>query len=272
MSDNKNLGRTWFDVFFSFSRKIRIWLFVLIPVIILAAFFFSYWIAEPRETVSLFGVIKIKKSSPTSKPVNSTDSTQLPTLPVKTNKVDQNTNSSNEKIDSTDKVITIKSISPKSPVPVKRHGISVLITDNGRTIDWDLTHKITSMIKKEGGDVVSNPAMTGRFVSSGQFDRAFKGNPIEVVGLGAANPAARLILGKQAMVLSKNSEYNGLITVNASVEIHIISSNKGTIEDSFTISGKGTGYTKADAVRLALENILKNLSTRLLKALPYKNK
>lgn len=293
MSDDKKVGRTLLDVFFSLSRKARIGLMILIPVIILTIFLLTYWFAEPGETVSLFGLIKIKKSSQASKPTNLTETDQTEDSSVKKDKIKAKlkpgTKVAGEEPDPTAEEERLKPVSlqttyrpttspPHSKkkthslikAPVKRHGISVLIVQKNQIVDWDLTHKIAFMVEKGGGEITPNPALTERFVSSGKFERVFKGNPKEIVGLGAKNPASHLILGKQVVVFSQNSNFEGLITANASVKIQIVSSKQGNIEDSFTITGKGVGYTKEDAERNALENISKNLQIRLLQAIQLK--
>jgi hypothetical protein len=286
LNDDKNVGRTWIDVIFGVSRKVRIALIVVIPASILAVFILSYWFAEPGETVSLFGIIKIKKSSQTARPIDLTDLDQATDSSTKKGKAkgkpDKNNNENNE----TGQPISPKatSLPPTGPrlskeetrphigIPVKRHGISVLMTGKGQTINWELTHKIASIIEAEGGEIISNPALTSSFVSSGKFDRILKGNPEEITGLGAANPAAYLYLGKQAVVFRHDPNFEELITANASVKIIIISSNKGTTEDAFTVTGKGSGYTKTDAEKNALETILKNLPACLTKSIPQKTK
>lgn len=286
MSDDKHVGRTWLDVIFGVSRKVRIALIVVIPVSILAVFLLSYWFAEPGETVSLFGIIKIKKSPQTSRPIDSTELGQTTDSSIKKGKAKTKPSESSTENDETVQPVSLKttpptptgpplSIEEKQPhinIPVKRHGISVLMTGKGQAIDWDLTHKIASIIETEGGEIISNPALSSSFVSSGKFDRALKGRPEEITGLGTANPAAYLYLGKQTVVFSNDPNFDGLITANVSVKIFIISSNKGTIENTFTITGKGAGYTRTDAETNALTTILKNLPGYLIETIPQKTK
>ncbi len=147
---------------------------------------------------------------------------------------------------------------------VKRRGVSVMVTRNRHTVYWDLTHKISSVIKEAGGEVVSSSGLNNRFVSSGQFEQVFNGDPLALRRLGAGNRAAYLILGNQSVNYRQDSDYEGLITADAALEIHIVSSNQGTVEDSFTISNSGAGYTKADAERITMRNIMETLSKRLL--------
>ncbi|MCK5057829.1 MAG: hypothetical protein KAT34_14310 [Candidatus Aminicenantes bacterium] len=283
MSDDKNIGRTWIDVLFSFSRKTRIGLMILVPVIILVVFLLLYGFAEPGETVSLFGIIKIKKYSQTSKPIDSTELDQTTDSSIKKGKVktrpDENSKENKEKggpifpkatLHHTDPPLSKVKVQSHIEIPIKRHGISVLITGNGQTINWDLIHKITSIIETEGGEIISNPALTSSFVSSGKFERAFQGNPEVITGLGTVNTAAYLFLGKQSVNFHYDSNFEDLITANASVRILIISSNKGTIEDAFTITGNGAGYSESDAKTNAIRNIVKNLPTYLIEAIPKK--
>jgi hypothetical protein len=57
-----------------------------------------------------------------------------------------------------------------------------------------------------------------------------------------------------------------MITAKASIEIHIVSSKTGTIEDSFTITETGAGFSRATAEEMVIERILKKFAERNLKA------
>lgn len=132
---------------------------------------------------------------------------------------------------------------------------AVLVTDKNKKINWNLSHQIGSIIKQKGGRIGTSPLFTDKFVSRGKFNKIPK-------------HIGYLIIGKKLVTFSNDSDYEGLVTAAVSLDIRIISSKKGTIEDSFNISMRGAGYTKLKAEETAVENVLNALRERLSESLP----
>lgn len=152
-----------------------------------------------------------------------------------------------------------------APVPGIKSSFAVLVTDKNKKINWVLSNQIGLIVKRKGGKVGTSVLFTNKFVSGGKFDRIFSGNPRGVTGL--SKHIGYLIFGKKSVTFSNDSDYEGLITATISLEIHIVSSKKGTIEGSFNISRTGAGYTKLKAEETAVGNVLDALSERFSKSL-----
>ncbi len=277
MAENKQLNRTWASLFYELRLRNKIISILVLLILSLGVFYLFYLFIKPGDSVSLLGIFEIQKSAKVEKPVEQPRPTPSPDAQKETAKVKekQEKESPKEKKEKLGQVIprqtappkivsgSIPHIKDKIPSPVKRSGVSVLVTRDGHSIDFDFTHEIVTLLKKGGIDVISNPALSERFVNRGAFANAFRGSPEEVVKLGPSNRAEHLILGEFSSEIVTNIEYEGLKTSCAQVEIHVIRSDIGTIEDSFTISGKGAGYTIGNAERNAMGNILKKLPDRL---------
>ncbi len=149
-----------------------------------------------------------------------------------------------------------------------KKSFAVLVTGKNKKINWALSNQIGSIVKQNGGRVESSALLTEKFVSSGKFNRIFSGNPASVTGLRLAKHIGYLILGKKpAASFRENSDFEGLITASVSLDIRIVSSKRGTMEDSFNISQTGAGYTKLKAEETAVANVLDALSGQLSKSL-----
>ncbi len=144
----------------------------------------------------------------------------------------------------------------RGPAPVSgtKSSFAVLVTDKNKKINWNLSRQIASIIKHKGGKIETSPLFTDKFVSRGKFNKIPK-------------HIRYLMVGKKLVTFRNDSDYEGLITAAVSLEIRIVSSKKGTIEDSFNISQTGAGYTKLKAEATAVENVLDALSGQLSKSL-----
>lgn len=273
MTDEEKVGRTWFDLIYityvkfiklSFLKKIL--LIVSIILVFIAISFFSYWNAKPGEKVSfLFGIFETTKPLTHSTLVgteNTPGKKQETKIPATAEKEISKTGK--EKSTAvTHKPEKDKSKIEKPIIPVKFQEFTVLVKNENGNIEWDLSHKIISVLKRKGFSAGSAPFFTNKFVSSGKYDRIFRGSPAEVTALGLDKHIGCLILGRKSVSFSENSGYEDLVTATVSVEIHEISTKSGAIENSFTVTDKGAGYSKLKAEEMALENMLKSLSTRL---------
>lgn len=270
MSGDNHFGRTVIDLLFVFNKKTVIVLLILITAAFLGFCAFSYMIAKPGDTISILGIITIKKTPPESGTMNSIPSTSLQSNPVNPIKKDQPVNNSGSQTNTKPN----RSPSPGNPNviqsqishPFKREGISVLIANDNR-IDWDLTQRIALMIKGNQYPVISPKVIVENSISSGQLRYAFNDDANSILRFAKQSSAALLIVGIQSMEYKSNPELDGLITVNTCLSIRVFSLNLKTIEDSFSLSGTGAGYTKKDAKNLSIKNLMDKLPPRLKECL-----
>ena len=141
--------------------------------------------------------------------------------------------------------------------------VSVLVIDEDNTISQDITRKIALSLKNERLNVTSS-LFTGAFVSDGIFEKIFGGDTGKVKNLELSKYSDLLILGKKEVNFTENPELQNMTTAKVSIEIHIVSSEAGTIEDNFKITETGAGFSKATAEGMAMERILQVLSPKIL--------
>lgn len=145
--------------------------------------------------------------------------------------------------------------------------VAVIVIDEGTKVNQDISQKIASLLKAKGVDATPS-LFTSSFVSDGIFEKIFKGDAIEVKKLELSKHSDYLMLGKKVVNFTENPQMQNMITAKASIEIHVISSKTATIEDSFTITEAGAGFSRATAEEMVIERILKKFAERSLKALP----
>jgi hypothetical protein len=146
---------------------------------------------------------------------------------------------------------------PNSTESIKKNSLSILIVEDVKKINWDLTHRMASLLKKSGREVITSPVLNDTFVLSGEFEQIYNGSKIQIERLGERIPTALLILGKQNTIYFKDPDYEGLITADITIQFKILSVIKGSVENSFPISKRGGGYSKNKAHNVAVRNVLK---------------
>lgn len=136
--------------------------------------------------------------------------------------------------------------------------VAVLVIDEGNRVSQDIGQKIASLLKTKGF-IVTASLFTGYFVSDGIFEKIFKGEAGEFRKLELSKHSDLLILGKRSVNFTENPDMHNMISARVSVEIHVISGKTGSIEDSFTLSEVGAGFSGVSAEGMAVERIVKNL-------------
>lgn len=139
--------------------------------------------------------------------------------------------------------------------------VAVLVIDEGNRVNRDVNQKIKSVLKNKGLNATAS-LFSDQFISDGVFDRIFEGDAEKVKKLELLKHTDYIILGKKTVAFSENPDMQNMITARTIVEFRIISAKTGVIEDSFTISEVGAGFSKATSEGLAIERILKKLSDR----------
>ncbi|BBO18845.1 conserved hypothetical protein [Candidatus Brocadia pituitae] len=141
--------------------------------------------------------------------------------------------------------------------------VSVLVIDEDNTISQDVTREIALSLKSERLNVTSS-LFTSAFVSDGIFEKIFGGDADYVKKLELLKYCDQGIFGKKAVDFTENPELQNMTTAKISIEIHIVSSEAGTIEDNFRLTETGAGFSKATAEEMAMERILQVMSQKIL--------
>jgi hypothetical protein len=139
--------------------------------------------------------------------------------------------------------------------------IAVLVVDENNKVNHEITRKIKSKLKTMRLNVTTS-FFTGQFVSDGLFQKIFEGNAGEVRNLELLKHLDHIVLCKKTVKFTENPEMQNMITAQTVIEIHIISAKSGVIEESFTESEVGAGFSKATAEDAAKERILKKLTEK----------
>lgn len=139
--------------------------------------------------------------------------------------------------------------------------VAVLVVDESNKVSHEITQKIASILKTMRLNVIAS-LFTGQFVSDGLSQKIFEGNAGEVKNLGLLKHIDHIVLCKKTVKFTENPEMQNMITAHTVIEIHIISAKTGVIEDSFTVSEVGAGFSKAAAEDTARERIFKKLTEK----------
>jgi len=144
--------------------------------------------------------------------------------------------------------------------------VAVLVINEERKAIHNIDQKIASLLKSKGLNPTAS-LFTGRFVSDDKFERVFSGDANETKTLELSNHCDHIVLGKSSVHFTQNPDMENMITARASIEFRIISAKTGIIENRFTLSETGAGFSKADAEQLAMERILGKLEDRILNSI-----
>ena len=141
--------------------------------------------------------------------------------------------------------------------------VAVLVIDADSAISQDITREIALSLKNETLNVTPS-LFTDYFVSDGIFDKIFGGDTGKAKDLALSKYSDLLILGKKEVNFTENPELQNMITAKVFIEIHIISSESGTIEDSIKATETGAGFSKETAEGMAMERILQVISPKIV--------
>ena len=141
---------------------------------------------------------------------------------------------------------------------------SLVIGETGKAAQ-DIDQDIASRLRKKGLNATAS-LFTGPFVSDGIFDRIFNGNPGVVRKLRLSKHCDQIVLGKSSASFTRNPDLENMITARVSIQFRIISARTGAVENRFTLSETGVGFSKAAAEDLAIERIVNRLETQIFDA------
>lgn len=140
---------------------------------------------------------------------------------------------------------------------------AILIISGSSTIDWTLSNQIKSILQGKGSKVSTPSLFTSSFVSKGQFEQIYQGNSAEAQRLRLSQHFKEGILGKKTVSFVENPDLENVITATVKLELHVISSASGTVQNSFSFAEKGPGFSRDDAEKNAIERILQRAESQL---------
>lgn len=141
--------------------------------------------------------------------------------------------------------------------------VAVMVIDEGSKASQGIDHKIASLLKTRGLNATAS-LFTGRFVSDGKFENIFNGSASAIRKLELSKHCDHIIFGKSSVNFTQNPDMQNMITARVTIEFRIISAKTGAIENRFTSSEAGVGFSRDTAKDLAIERIVNTLETRIL--------
>ncbi len=164
---------------------------------------------------------------------------------------------------------TIASIAtPYFPPMSNFQGVTVLMVDSKKQIDWNISHDIANLLKEEGITVKVLPLFTDSFVKNGNFYKIFNGDAKEVKRLGITQQVTYLILGEKTTICRDDFFSPDRVTADVSIMFRIIALQDGVIQDSFPLSRRMPDVSCPDAERQAVKWLLEKFQLRVFQTLP----
>lgn len=230
------------------NYPIRYWWIVIIVVPIIVAI-----IGITPELMELLGIKSTPSLVPTATPMEESLSTSipLPTTPAVT---------ATPVLDSIPTTSTT-TISPTA-LPLSQE-IAVLIVEGANEINWLISSQITSILQNKGRKTTTPLLFSDEFVSTGKFERLFRGNTNDAKQLKLATQCQYAILGKHSMSFDDSPELIGVITAIATLEIHIIDAKVGTLHDSFSATNRKPGFSREEAQQAAIEGMIQDVADNI---------
>ena len=149
-----------------------------------------------------------------------------------------------------------------TPIPLPVTDIAVFVVNQDNTIDTNISQMIVSIFQNHHKKVMILPS--DRLRSQSTFETIFRGNTEEVKRTGWEEFSKYVILGKKEVVFTDNPQLENTKTANIKLELHLVSSATGVLEDSFALTAKGAAFSEIDAEKAALERMLPQLSERIM--------
>jgi len=141
--------------------------------------------------------------------------------------------------------------------------VAVLVIDKGSKKRQDIAQKIASQLNTKGFSATVS-LFSRRFVSDGKFENLFNGSTGEIKKLELSKHCDQIVLGKSSVNFKENPEMQNMITARVTVEFRIISTKTCAIENRFTLTEVGVGFSQVAAKDLAVERILSMFENKIL--------
>jgi hypothetical protein len=132
--------------------------------------------------------------------------------------------------------------------------IAVLVADD-KARDLPATQNIITLLQSETNRFTSG-LLTEAAVADGNFLELFSGNLAEMQNMELTNNADTLLLVKKELNITKDSNFQNIVTANLTLTFHAISVASGSVLDSFALTSVGAGVTSDSAEALAFERLM----------------
>lgn len=152
---------------------------------------------------------------------------------------------------------------PSSPSQQVSDKTAVFIVDESNDVNWTLSHTIGSLLQKKGVRLTSVSFPTDSFVAGGEFENIFRGGENSLSNLKLSQHFKYLIAGKRRVTFQVNTELENVITASMTVELHVVSSQTGTVKASFLFRQNGPGFSDDDASETAESRIIEDIERQI---------
>jgi len=150
----------------------------------------------------------------------------------------------------------------QNPIPLS-NATAVLVVENENVIDWALSSTILDKLQKSGVKTTNPPVFKKSFLTTGGFSNLFNGDFRQGSLSQLPSHFKTGVLGKKTVTYVQNPELSNLITASMTLELHVISSQNGAVRFSLSFSQKGAGFSNNEAGKIAEENIMKEIESKL---------
>lgn len=250
------------------------WILLLIGVIFFGVWGFVHWTAEPGQPVVVWGLFHYTKhSSSAPSPIQPLPPSPQPVEYVRATPSPQPTATPRPTAAPQPTVVPRPTAMPQlqptaTPIPHPNYDIAIFIVNSDYRVNAELSSHIRSIMRQSGKSSIILPSDMIR--SSQTFNQLFQGNGGEVRRIGLLSYGKYTLFGKiQTSFVQQGTQFENVITADVVLDIRIIASNGGNIEESTTISQKGPGFSQHEAEQAALERIRQELYRQLPRLVQY---
>ena len=137
--------------------------------------------------------------------------------------------------------------------------MAVLIINTDKTINADVTQKVATIYKSYQGYNTTSSLLSKQFITDGLFDKVFASEKFNFSKENIKNYADYICLGKLTTEITSSTLENGMLKATAILKIKIVSTSNGAAINNFTKDAVGIGFSKRQAINVAIENIINSL-------------
>lgn len=138
--------------------------------------------------------------------------------------------------------------------------IVVVAVNGNNQIESGLASQIAATFKNKGYRATS-AFFKSSFVGDGHFEDMYQDGQELVQALGLSNYADKVCLVKYH-VKTRPNDY-GQTTADASLQIHVLSTSNGKVNDSISLTESGFGFTEFEAKNTVIQKLIQQLSLQL---------
>ncbi|MFN8353434.1 MAG: hypothetical protein U0Y10_03235 [Spirosomataceae bacterium] len=138
--------------------------------------------------------------------------------------------------------------------------IVVVAVNGDNQIESGLASQIAATFKNKGYRATS-AFFKSSFVGDGHFEDMYQDGQELVRAIGLSNYADKVCLVKYN-VKTRPNDY-GQTTADASLQIHVLSTSNGRVNDSISLTESGFGFTEFEAKNTVIQKLIQRLSSQL---------